>query len=283
MVVISITSFLMFKLIMELLLRFESNLVNIGSVILGFITISFAYKNINLSLFYLFELIIIVTILWYYSHKQKKKFESEVTNIRKLVFIYLGVVSVAILITVLNVNSSEKREKEEQIFEEKNKEDRINYVRQYLFDVDSFGNKISLNNLSEPKNGEEIKRPLIIYYKEDSSHFDFSIEMNKLIDTKYKSFRLDSINTIVILTNQQSYVGTYSNNTTTAVQNETYIYFINRRNLKLIKQVTLQGGLPPSTISYRRRSSAPSTQPGSTISAEEIINRIKSEVYIDNN
>ena len=273
----------MFKLIMELLLRFESNLVNIGSVILGFITISFAYKNINLSLFYLFELIIIVTILWYYSHKQKKKFESEVTNIRKLVFIYLGVVSVAILITVLNVNSSEKREKEEQIFEEKNKEDRINYVRQYLFDVDSFGNKISLNNLSEPKNGEEIKRPLIIYYKEDSSHFDFSIEMNKLIDTKYKSFRLDSINTIVILTNQQSYVGTYSNNTTTAVQNETYIYFINRRNLKLIKQVTLQGGLPPSTISYRRRSSAPSTQPGSTISAEEIINRIKSEVYIDNN
>lgn len=163
--------------------------------------------------------------------------------------------------------------KERRDAEDAKKKQNDLYENNYNFNVDSIGKRITHRDIT--KKITSLRFPIIIY-REFNNEIYYDAVINQLLDKEFTSFSYDSINTIVLLKREVLNKGNYQNKKTTGYQTKLTLTFIDKRTMKEIKSVFIDGGLPSPKINYRR--SAPESQYGVEPSPEEIISKIKSEL-----
>ena len=242
----------------------------IGALFITYVSLNIAKSApetsaIILGVIFLILLIILIALI--FSNKDK-------TNL-KITSIFYAVVIVIAFFSARGCYNDDQINKEGQIA----KDNTINeFKKLYDFNVDSL---LTNANSSEkiPKN-YKITFPTIVYRKWDGKT-DFDYNFNKSLEQSWKSFSLDSINSIVVIENSTIDIGTYSNGKTKAQKIQTTLSFLDRRTLKQIANRILVGGEPPSSIEYRR--SSPESSSGSAPSENEIISAMKEELQFINN
>lgn len=142
----------------------------------------------------------------------------------------------------------------------------------YHFDIDSFPLKPLTEVASKVKKKKKKQLnptyPVIIYHENDDKKLSFAYELNQKLPHRMRSFNKDSIFSIIMVSDELVDLGTYNNGKTKAQKFRTHIRFLSRQ-FKLYNEITLEGGDPPSSISYRR--SSPESRSGSRVSESEII------------
>lgn len=215
--------------------------------------------------FFIIELIVLAIVIFY---------QKEIIKPKPVSITYLIILLITFLITRGCYNDDKKTKEYYREKREKAEKEIVEYKSKYDFNVDSLNMTEKIPN-RKTKKKVNLEFPVIVYRKKDNV-IQFDLEFNKNLADGYKSYKFDSISTLVILENLIVDLGTYNNSKTRAIRIDTHIELINFRTMKKVNEITIQGSEPPASISYRR--SAPESRSGAAPSRDEIMMEIKRQL-----
>ncbi|HMG16365.1 MAG TPA: hypothetical protein VK590_13000 [Saprospiraceae bacterium] len=163
----------------------------------------------------------------------------------------------------------------------KEKEEVKKFKRKYDFDVDS----VSISNTDTKKaNSQHYRKPRfpIIIYRNEDDKIIFDLQFNENLDLKYKSYKHDSIQTLIILKDTIENIGYYNNNITKAQKAVTNIDILDFKTLTHLKELFIKGSEPPNNMSFPRSYTPPAIT-GAKPNLDEILLELAKYIKSDSN
>lgn len=187
--------------------------------------------------------------------------------IKTIMVIYIIFIGISLLVGRGCYNSKLREAVKLQV-QDSLQNSKATFISQFTFDIDSLS--ATLKYPSEITLGAA--SPKLLIYKKTDNKLSYFYELSKRFDPGTIAFKIEELNTIIIIENTTSDIGMYDNHITMAKKITTNIYFIDFHSMKIILQKSIEGLDPPQTIKYHR--SAEESVTGKAPTEDEVFEEI---------